>query len=227
MIKNYPLEKGEYYEDAFEKDILIIHHTAGSHRPDYTVQSWEHDKNKQGGVLPVGTAYVVGGIGSDGNTAYDGQIYKTFEDKYWAHHLGLKQVNNVDLNRRSIGIEICNWGPLTKTKDCKFLNYVGREVPENQSYKLDTPFKGHIYLHRYTDLQLANLRWLLKDIEARHPKIDLKKGMQELITQNKFAFDLNASACQGASGLWTHVNYRQDKSDCSPYPQLIELIKSL
>jgi len=61
-IKKIPLEKDEYYQEIFEKDTIVIHHTAGSHRADWTVACWEHDKNKAGLSLKVATSYIVGGI---------------------------------------------------------------------------------------------------------------------------------------------------------------------
>ena len=41
------------------------------------------------------------------------------------------------------------------------------------------------------------------------------------------AFELDRSALAGAGGLWTHTNVRSDKSDLSPQPLVIDMIKSL
>ena len=41
--------------------IIYLHHTAGSHRPDWVVASWERDKTGSGGVRHIATAYVIGG----------------------------------------------------------------------------------------------------------------------------------------------------------------------
>ena len=91
-IIQYPLEKGEYYEEIIKKDTIFVHHTAGSHRTDFTIEGWEKDRSKSGEKLPVATAYVIGGISTtDKDSKYDGLIYQTFDDKYWAHHLGLKE----------------------------------------------------------------------------------------------------------------------------------------
>lgn len=225
-ITDQILPAGEYYDTPETKVAIVIHHTAGSHRPDYTIDAWTHDKAKNGGVLPVGTAYVIGGISTRNNDAsFDGHIYRAFDDKYWAHHLGTSAVNNTDLNKHTIAIEICNYGPVHKTPDGKFLNYVNSEIPANMVGSLDKPFKGFSYYHKYTEAQLASLKELLLDISKRH-HIDLKRGMQELITAGT-AFEINMLALSGKPGLWTHVNFRNDKSDCWPQPQLIDLIKSL
>lgn len=222
------LEAGEYYKEVCEKDTLYIHHTAGGHRPDWTIDGWERDKSKNGGILPVGTAYVIGGIStSDKNADYDGLIYRAFDDKYWAHHLGLEVVNNKLLNQKSVAIEICNYGPLTKTKDGIFLNYVNKAVPPEMVEELSTPFRTFKYYHKYTDKQLIALKELMQDIAQRHPKIDLKKGLQLFINQGAAALDINQGAVKGVPGLWSHTNVRKDKFDVWPQPQLIDLIKQL
>ena len=39
-VKNVLLEADEFYNEIFEKDTIYIHHTAGSHRPDWVVNGW-------------------------------------------------------------------------------------------------------------------------------------------------------------------------------------------
>lgn len=227
-IKKILLEDDEYYHEVFEKDTIFIHHTAGSHRPDSTVVCWEHDKNKDGLSLKVATAYVIGGVSTRDpkDNSWDGVIVNAFDDKYWAHHLGSKSPNNAILNKKSISIEVCNYGPLILGKDGNFYNYVKSIVPKEQVTTLSKPFKGYIYYHSYTNKQLESLKLLLQDIAKRHPKINLKKGLQEIINNND-CFEFNQAALKGYPGLWTHTNVRTDKSDMYPHPKLIELIKSL
>lgn len=228
IITNKILEPGEYYNEVFLKDTIYLHHTAGSHRPDWTIDGWEFDKNKAGGKLAVATAYVIGGISTtDNDQTFDGKVYKAFEDKYWAHHLGLTAENNVLLNKKSIGIEICNYGPLVKSRDGIYFNYVKKPVPENMVIKLEKPFRQYEYYHKYTDKQLASLKLLLLDIAARHPKIDLKGGLKLFVHQGAAAFEVNGGASKGVPGVWSHSSVRADKFDVYPNPQLIELIKSL
>lgn len=226
-IMDHLLEDGEYYKDILKKDTIYLHHTAGSHRPDYTIDGWERDMNKSGGQLAVATAYVIGGISTtDKNAAYDGSIYRAFEDKYWAHHLGCKTDNNKLLNQKSVGIEVCNYGPLTKTKDGTFLNYVNKPVPADMVGTLIKPFKGFTYYHKYTDKQILSLKELIIDISKRH-LIDIKKGLKVVAPLADAAFTLNSNALAGSPGVWTHVNVRDDKFDLWPQPQLIEMLKSL
>ena len=227
---DYILPFGEYYADIRKKDTVYLHHTAGGHRPDWTIDGWKHDRNKTGGKLAVATAYVIGGISTtNGDTTYDGLVYRAFDEKYWAHHLGLKQQNNRNLNQRSIAIELCNYGPLVLDREGRFINYVNKEVPASMVATLDEPFRGYKYYHRYTNKQLDSLRTLLLGISERH-NIDIRKGMREQFQvpySHAYAFDLKDDAAKGSPGLWTHSNVRKDKTDCFPQPELISLIHSL
>lgn len=226
-ITDQLLVSGEYFTEVVKKEAIFIHHTAGSHRPDYTIDSWAHDRNKSGGALPVATAYVIGGISTtDKSTLFDGSIYRAFDDKYWAHHLGCTTANNRELNQKSIGIEICNYGPLVKNSAGAYINYVGKPVPAEMVGALATPWKGYSYYQKYTTQQLASLKDLLLDISVRHG-IDLKKGLHQFVSTGSAGFDLIVEAQSGKPGLWTHVNVRSDKFDCWPQPELINLIKSL
>jgi hypothetical protein len=226
-IKDCLLLPEEYYNEVFEKDTIYLHHTAGSHRADWTIASWEHDKTKSGLPLKVATAYVIGGLSTRDfrETSWDGVILRAFNDTYWAHHLGTKETNNSILNKKSVAIEICNYGGLVLGNDGNYYNYVKGIVPKEQVVKLVKPFRGYTYYHAYTDKQLTSLKELLLDIVSRHPKINLKKGLQELLTEDNF-LEINQAALKGLPGLWSHTNVRKDKSDIYPHPKLLELIKS-
>lgn len=274
-IKSIPLEFGEYFTDKPAKDTIYIHHTAGGHRPDWTIAGWNADRTKSGGRLRVATSYVIGGISAtDGNSEWDGVVVRCFPDDMWAHHLGLETSNNELLNRKSIAIEICNYGPLTLSNNGKFYNYVNNPVPTSQVIELSKPFKGYKYYHKYSDKQLESLRQLLIDLGERF-NIDLKAGLRKYLSaeglkmpaglsildqqkwlnakgffgkngkplaedgidgsNTQFAiscvgqepFGLNHEALNGFPGVWTHVNVRNDKFDCSPQVNLVSMLKSL
>ncbi|MCD6067906.1 MAG: putative peptidoglycan binding protein [Bacteroidetes bacterium] len=228
-IKNIPLKKGEYYEAEIAKDTIVIHHTAGGHRPDWTIAGWNGDRTANDEQLRVATAYIIGGISTyDNDVSWDGVICNCFPDQYWAHHLGLTTSNNAALNKKSIAIEICNYGPLKLSFDGKYYNYVNKPVPEEMVVKLETPFKGYQYYHRYTDKQLSALKDLLLDLGTRY-NIDLKSGLPALLNEGKGAeaFLQHPDAIEGKPGLWTHTNVRKDKSDCSPQDNLIAMLKGL
>lgn len=228
-IKSVPLAKGEYYEEVVKKQAIYLHHTAGGHRPDWTIAGWNADKNSKGARLRVATAFVVGGISTYNKDAkWDGIVCRCFPEEKWAHHLGVKQKNNVLLNKESIGIEICNYGWLRKSANGVFLNYVNKPVPKSMVVELAKPFQGFQYYHKYTDKQLAAVKELLLDLSKRF-NIDLKNGLQPLIKRNRgnAAFLINEDALAGKPGLWTHTNVRMDKFDCSPQVNLVEMIRSL
>ena len=179
------LPDDEYFKSETKKTILVLHHTAGGHRPDWTISSWDKDKTSKNESIRIATSYVIGGKSvRDGDQTYDGKIYCAFEDKYWAHHIGLKTSNNANLNKHSVGIEVCNYGPLTLTKDGKFLTYVNSVVPQSDVIDLGKPFRGYRYWHNYTNEQLESLEFLIKDLVSRHG-INKELGLKEVLTKKK------------------------------------------
>jgi hypothetical protein len=40
-------------------------------------------------------------------------------------------------------------------------------------------------------------------------------------------WDVSKNALSGKPGIYTHVSYRKDKSDCVPQPELITALQSL
>lgn len=217
--------EGEYIKQESPKTIVVIHHTAGSHRADWTIEGWSSDKTASGQKLRVSTAYVIGGLDRTGSDKdkMNGIIYRAFDDKYSSYHLGLNSLLNNQITMASVAIEICNYGGLSKTASGKYMNYVNNEVAASEVIDLGSDFRGSRYYHKYTEAQIAALKELLQNIATTH-KIDLKKGMFEY---GDSAFNLNQNALHGAAGLWTHTNYRLDKSDCSPQPNLIQMLKGL
>lgn len=220
-IIDYPLQKDEYYHEIFPKKTIILHHTAGSHRPDYTIQGWEHDRNRYGGSLPVATAFLIGGkalSGSDGSH-YDGVIYRAHPEQLWAHHLGLPIYTNDLLNAQAISIEICNYGPLTYHNG-QFLTYVGTVVPPDNVIELKRPYKGFRFYQRYTAAQIAATKALILALSEAF-EINVKGLYDERW------FQLSTAALSGQPGLWTHTSYLNEKFDCFPQPELIDMLNEL
>jgi len=278
-ITKQHLPENEYYPAEYDKKTIILHHTAGSHRPDWVVSAWDRDQTRGGKPLRVATQYVIGGKSTrDGNTDWDGKIIEAFPVKSWAHHLGTKNSNNTQLNKMAIGIEICNYGPLTKSADGDFFTYVNSRVPEEDVVDLGKNWKGYRYYQKYTKAQIESVKFLIEK-SAEDFNIDIKKGMLELFEKKtktddmdtlelqKFlnskgylgmngkrltedgidgsntryalrtyndvkrgdwgAFEFNQLANHGGEGIWSHTNFRKDKFDVYPDPQLIEMLKSL
>lgn len=227
QVTDQILGSGEYYPEVFPKTTFYLHHTAGGHRPDWVISTWDTDDHVDatGKTTPraVATPFVIGGIStSNGDATFDGKIYRAYDEKYWCHHLGTTYANNKQLNKESIAVEICNYGPLTVGKDGNYYNYVMKQVPADMVIKLDKPFKGFVYYHKYTDKQIAAVRELILEMNKQFPTILLKTPLV-----NAEAFELNDSAKAGKSGIYTHVNVRSDKFDCFPQPNLISMLKSI
>ena len=97
------LEESEYFPIDTIKDTIYLHHTAGSHRPDLTIDCWNSDRSENGNKIRVATSYVIGGISTRNlDASYNGKIFEAFESKYWSHHLGIKSKKNTFLNQKSI-----------------------------------------------------------------------------------------------------------------------------
>lgn len=201
MIDNL-LDDNQYYKVVTPKNQIVVHHTAGGSSAVNTIHGWNFNRER------VGTAFVIDG---------KGDVYRAFDPKYWAHHIGLKTASNELLNQSSIGIELCNWGQLIKKPDGKFYNYVNKEVPASEVV-IVPKFRGFEFYHKYNDLQLAALKKLINElcISFKIPK-----------TFNINIFDINQSALKGVPGIYTHVSYRTDKNDCSPQPELIKTLNTL
>ena len=59
IIKQQYLEGDEYYSNKTNKKTIVLHHTAGSHRPDWVISSWDRDRTKGGRPLRVATQFVI------------------------------------------------------------------------------------------------------------------------------------------------------------------------
>ena len=183
-IKKQYLESEEYYHDIVTKKTIYLHHTAGSHRPDWVISSWERDKTGSGGVRHIATAYVIGGKSTrNGNTDFDGVVIECHPPEKWAHHLGIKAYNNKKLNQESIGLEICNYGPLHIIGD-EYFNYVNGKVPAGDVVDLGYEFRGFRYYHAYTPAQIEATKNLIVKL-GNDFNIDIKKGMQHVLNGNK------------------------------------------
>lgn len=218
-IKQVPLSDKQYVKEETKKVQIVLHHTAGNSSGVTTIQNWNVDNRGR-----IATCVTISGKGQSRNT-FDGEICQAFSSRHWAYHLGIRpdvfRANGVkyqNLDELSIGIEICNWGPLDKVGD-KFYNYVDREVPADQVCELDTPYKGHKYYHAYTDAQIESVRQLLV-YWSKIWGIPLTYNEQDM-------WKVSKKALSAAPGVYTHNSYRRDKSDISPQPKMIEMLKSL
>jgi len=194
-IKDIFLGPDEFFPVDFKKTIIYLHHTCGSHRPDWVVQGWDKDHNSDGSASRIATSFVIGGISTrDGDTSWDGVIVRCFPESQWAWHLGAKDTD-ITIDKISIGIEICNYGYLTRSKTGQFLTYVNTPVSEEQVVELSKPFRGYKFYHKYTDKQITSLRELLIYLGNKF-NINLKLGLQEWIKRENLIMPNNLSIIQ-------------------------------
>jgi peptidoglycan hydrolase-like protein with peptidoglycan-binding domain len=217
-IDEYYLPKGEYLSGNYKNDYIILHHTAGGPNPRGVVDCWAKDSRGR-----VATEFVVGGQHcGTGNAKYDGHIVRAFPEGNQGYHIG--ESGSSYMNTHSVGIEICNFGYSKNGK-----TYTGANISPDQIVSLDSPFRGYLDWHRYSDEQIRAVRDLLLYI-ANRDNIDLHEGLYKWIkTEGAIkAFDFHLDAYKGnVKGLLTHTNIRKDKVDCSPQPNLVDMIMSL
>jgi N-acetyl-anhydromuramyl-L-alanine amidase AmpD len=205
----------QYFQEEHQKKQIYLHHTAGSSSATNVFKFWAANPER------IATCVSIAGPGSaDG----DGKIVQGFPSKHWAYHLGVKRsvfdsfgVPYINLDKLSIGVEICNWGQLSFTGG-KFYNYVGGEVPEKDVIKLDVPYKRHIHFHNYSDAQIQSVKDLLLLWKDRY-------GIP--IKYNEDIWNVSQRALRGEPGVFTHNSVRLDKVDIYPHPKMIQMLKSL
>jgi N-acetyl-anhydromuramyl-L-alanine amidase AmpD len=192
-----------YTRENTIKKRICLHHTVSSPLSvDGDIATWAATRS-------VATAYIIGG---------DGTVFKMIPENYWAHHLGTKRADNTQLNKETIGIEIDAWGPLA-FKDGKYFNFYGKEHDKNLAVeKLSKPFRGHLYYQEYLDAQIDALQILLYKLSIEH-KIPLE-GLNKTL-------DFELFADFSGAGLYSHTNFRADKSDVYPARRLVSMLKML
>lgn len=205
----------QYYKLQTPKKQIVIHHTASGVGPDGDLRHWIGTKAR------IATHIIIG---------RDGTMYQCFSSKYWAHHLGVKSVifkqhgfndygiRNKILNQESIAIELDNWGGLKQDKDGNWLTWTGKVIDKKKVQEYPEGFRGHLGYEKYPKKQLDAMARLIRFWHDRYG-IPMK--------YDKDMWDVSKKALSGKPGIYTHVSYRPDKSDCHPQPELIETLKSL
>lgn len=198
-VVKLPLKPEQYYNQKYDKKYIFLHHTAGGSAAS-SIAHWASNKEH------VATPYVID---------RDGTIYECFDPEKWAYHLGVK--GNSNLEKHSIGIEICSYGMLTE-KIGKLVTYTGKEMDPAKAVKLDKPFRGGIYWEAYTDAQITALSRLLPYlIERFNIPVQAERG-QFYEYQNPATL---------LPGIWSHSTVRKDKYDIFPQPSLVDLVQNL
>lgn len=216
-IYSKPLDRDEFLAEKHDKTQIYLHHTAGSASARNTVNNWNVDSRGR-----IATCVAISNKGD--KRSPDGEIVQAFSSQYWAYHLGVKAsffkemgIPYKALDKTSIGIELCAWGPL-RLKEDGYYNYVNRLVPEEDVCELPEAFRGYRYYHKYSDAQIESTYNLLK----------YWGDVYEIpLDYNEDIFELNEDALNGVPGVYTHCSVRPDKTDIFPQPELIQMLQSL
>lgn len=218
-IRQIALNDNQYYAKETEKRQIVIHHTSSGPNPVNVIAGWNANE------VRVATPFIIAGKPTTPTSQYfDGEIVQCFKSKYWGYALGMKPQflikggpGNDYLNQMGINIEVCNWGGLT-LKNGKYYTYVGTEVPADEVCDLGKVFRTYRYYHKYTPAQIESLRKLIVYLATSYkiPKF-----------YNEDMWDISTKAKSGTLGIYTHVSYNPEKSDMSPQPDLIAMLKSL
>lgn len=224
-IEQVEFPRNQYVRSATEKTQIVLHHTVSGDSVDGDIHTWKKTKER------VATPVIV---------ERSGNIVQLFSSRYWAYHLGLKVDNfksmglsYLNLNKNSLGIEIDSWGGLkfidgewrasvNKFGTGSLVNKHGQKykvvLPSDRVQLYSNGFRGYEAFEKYTDKQLYSVAQLLKYWGDRY-SIPLN--------YNENIFEVNKQAMSGTPGVWSHVSYRKDKSDCHPQPELISMLNSL
>ena len=207
------LKENQYFNEVRTKKSIILHHTESSNAAG-AIDWWNQTPER------VGTALLV---------ERDGQCVQCFEINTWAYHLGTA-TKNKDLDKDSIGIELCSLGFVVPEavdaskadKDKTYYAYpnwplkAGRvKIPFSEVVKLDKPFKGFQYWHKYTDAQVATTIKVMRYLVDRF-KIKVQANLEKFND-----YDLSV-ASENKPGIWSHNTVRKDKWDIFPQPNLID-----
>jgi len=184
-----PLGPGDFWKETYHKDLIVLHFTAG-----YTWES-AYSAFRQPGR--VAAPFLV-----DTN----GDIRRLFDEKFWAPHLGIRgeHSQNNRHDKRSIGIEIVNIGPVWN-RNGKWTDYTGRAwsadrvVPgENRD-----AHGGAAFPPAQVEAVCALVNWLLAQYRIpRRIPADF--------------FSCRLPAMRDYKGVATHQMFRADKYDLGP-----------
>lgn len=227
-INQYPLKAGQFQVGPNKKEYLFLHFTAGWENPYNVVNDWNNDTRGT-----IGTQFVIGGRNCQTLVdKYDGEIVECMNYKNYAWHLG---IGNTPMHRNSVGIEVCNFGPLTKVGS-DYFSWANKRVVASEIVQLKQDFRGYKAFHKITNDQLHALNFLIAKI-AKDTGIDPTKGLKERLKKMDpyKAFGYDPEIKTGAiKGLFCHTNVSGpnrfgnfEKWDWFPQTELIDLINSL
>jgi N-acetyl-anhydromuramyl-L-alanine amidase AmpD len=199
------LSSSEFVPEPTVKDLIVLHFTAGTTARS-AFDTWRNDPRR------IATSYLVD---------LDGSIYEVFPPSSWASHLGVSSPRSIQ-DRRSIGIEIANVGPLQlSTDDPTVLNWWPKRTSTSPEFttkfcRLDETekyvaanFRGKSHFASFPDVQVDAVAALVRMLCAQ---FSIPPSLPPL--SQRFTCDVNAFSTY--TGVSSHANFRQDKWDIGP-----------
>ena len=197
-IETIQFPDDQYVKEIVEKKQCVIHHSVGG-SVEGLVSEWLSTPER------VGTCIAIDRTGIP---------WQFFSSRYWGYHL---KCGKPELDKHSVAVEIINWGQLTYAGNGMYTTYYGNKIYTTVDY-YPNKFRGYHYFEKYTIPQLITLGELLLYWNLVY-KIPLD--------YNEKMWDLCPTAISGDPGVYTHISYRTDKSDCHPSLDLINMLKTL
>lgn len=197
-IETIQFPDNQYIKETYEKKQIVLHHSVGG-SVDGLVSEWLSTPERVGTCIAIDRA---------------GIPWQFFSSKYFAYHL---KCGKPELDKHSIGVEMVNWGQLTFAGNGMYTTYYGSKIYTTVDY-YPNKFRSYHYYEKYTTAQLRTLGELLLYWNLIY-KIPLD--------YNEKMWDRCENALGGDSGVWTHVSFRTDKSDCHPSADLKSMLKTL
>jgi N-acetyl-anhydromuramyl-L-alanine amidase AmpD len=193
-----PAHRSGYYHDTvYAKERIVLHFTAGGLSGDMSTLTRQN--------YHVSVPFVI---------ARDGTIYQLYSSKFWSGNLGGDALGNMmnAQDKRTIGIEISNYGPLSPGRgglqNIYGETYCALNRPD-AFQKLTVPFRGESYYATYTAAQYDSLIVLLRYLTAQYniPRQFIPEPKRYVTTPDVLTF----------RGIVSHVNYRKSgKWDIGP-----------
>lgn len=203
QLIQYNLPERNYIKEKTKKTQIVWHHTGSNGVATSTIDWWANRLNGKG---TIGTCIVIDRTGL---------VYQAFSSAYWANSIGLGKKR---IEERIVGIELSSWGGL-HFRNGSWRSYAGTKVSENDIVFYETAFRGYHVFQKYSEAQIEAGVAMTKYFSE-------KFEIPITFEYDKF-FKYSKEAIDGDAGLFSHVSYRKDKSDCHPQPSLIEALKSM
>ena len=195
--ERFQLSEHQWIAEPCPKDLIVLHFTAGFS----TESAW---RTWQTNPYRIATAFGVD---------RDGSIYRHFPSEHWAYHLGVKRTSRHD--RRSIGIEIANVGPLKLDPTGRSLcywpgNWTSKFCAVEETARfLYHPYRSIDYWAAMPDVQQVAVGELVRDLCQRH-------GIPLWFSSQVEGGEYCLGEMDGYTGIATHTNFRRDKWDVGP-----------